>query len=156
MAWAVPVIALAATVPQAAASVDCTPTITVLDGSFKCCANGNDKGMFLRLQINLDPTCIPRTAPQLLVLRALRLGNNLAQNLLVTWNGGLDNGDGTRSVNFGGILEAALGDVQSCPHYLNLEISKDGGLTFEGVQFATDNISGGSQEACAALITPTP
>lgn len=150
-AWTVPVITVAATVPIAAASIPCTPVVTLLDGSFKCCGHGPKKGMHLVLNITLTGNCDTPDGPGVLVIRALRLGNNLGQDLTVDWTGGTDNGNGTRTLGQGVTIIANLRDVQSCPHYLSLEVSRDLGVTFEGVRFATDNIPGGDQHACHAL-----
>jgi hypothetical protein len=55
-AWAVPVVTIGA--PAPAMAVSAAPCeFSILPGSFKCCANGPDKTMYLNLQLGSTGSC---------------------------------------------------------------------------------------------------
>lgn len=57
-AWTVPIIAIGAAAPAMAASPPDDPCqLVILPGSFKCCANGPDKTMYLELQLGYSGIC---------------------------------------------------------------------------------------------------
>lgn len=137
-AWAVPVIAVGASAPLAAASQNCVPDFQVdLEGSFKCCdgstvdVNGL-KNMKLRLRVVDVNNCL--TSGDSVCVTDVALANGQPIGDIVF--------EGGQCTTEGGYITVYLLDVKSCT--VNLLISFSVGINTGTVAIKSGNISSGN------------
>lgn len=136
-AWAVPVIAVGATAPLAAASQNCVPDFQVdLEGSFKCCdgstTDNGKKNMKLRLKVVDLNNCLSATDTVCITNVELANGQPIEQ---VVFEGG-------QCAAENGFITVYLLNTQSCT--VNLLISFTAGLNSGSVVIKSGNISSGN------------
>lgn len=144
-AWAVPVLAVGAAAPMAAASnTPCEPTFTVdLEGSFKCCDGGSKKNMKLKVKVTDTNDCL-EDGSDVVCVSDVKLGNGQKIGQVV-FEGG------KKCVGVGGTFTVYLLDVNSCTVNLLVDFSINGGGT-QTVPLQSGNISSGN--SAAACVPP--
>lgn len=138
-AWAVPGIAVGLAAPALAASPPDDPCqLTVLPGSFKCCANGPDKTMYLLLQVGYTGVC---NDGQPVCILDVRLSNGQSIDTK-TVDGTVLTGSDCVYVNPGDTIAVLLQGVHSCA----------ADLVFVGLEgnriVKSGNIPGGDETEC--------
>jgi hypothetical protein len=139
-AWALPVVAVGAAAPALAASPPEDPcSLVLLPGSFKCCANGPDKTMYLNLQIGQNGSC---TSTDVACIVDVQLSNGQPIGLKTIDGVPLD-GQTSACVAVGQPFTVLLQDVQSCAADL-LFIDDQGNTKI----VKSGNIPGGDENEC--------
>jgi hypothetical protein len=138
-AWAVPVIAVGAAAPMAAASV-CTPTFVIVpDESFKCCNNGDLKNLKVTFKVTDPSGCIESGD-----------GEGTVTILKVALGNGKSPMDVNKVVAVNGFFTVFFKDVQSCPHFIDVTYSIGSGSA-TSVSVPADNIpQGNTTNECGA------
>ena len=143
VAWSVPVITVGAAVPAMAASSGVPPEddcqFSILPGSFKCCANGPDKTMYLNLSLGTTGSC---GGVETVCIADVYLSNG--QSITAKTVDGVDLDEaGPVCVTVGSPFTVLLTGVQSCA----------ADLVFENTLGVTrivksGNIPGGDEDEC--------
>ena len=137
-AWSIPMIAVSEPAPAQAASGNCE--LTVLPGSFKCCADGPDKTMYLELLLGTAGGC---GGSETVCIADVSLSNG--QPIGVKTVNGVDLTAEPVCVVPGVKFVVLLGDVKSCA----------ADLLFTDVEGNTrivksSNIPGGDEAVCTS------
>lgn len=135
-AWAVPVIATGAAAPAMAASNPCQ--LTILPGSFKCCADGPNKTMYLNLQLGVSGGC---GGVQTVCIADVLLSNG--QDIGVKTVDGVDLASSPVCVTPGVPFTVLLQQVHSCAADL-LFVDTEGNSRI----VKSGNIPGGDETEC--------
>ena len=150
-AWAVPVIAVGAAAPHAAASNNvCTPVFEIVpEDSFKCCNGGNVKNMKVTITVTDVNNCV--AAGQSICIVDVTLGNGQDNGTLVFVPGGKDSICVAENATFTVYLQ----DTDSCT--VNLLVSYQIGGTgpvlttpLQSTNVPGGNLSNGTAGACVA------
>jgi len=137
-AWAVPVIAVGAPVPAFAASEPGPCEFSIEPGSFKCCANGPDKTMYLVLTLGTIGSC--GGAEEICIADVL-LSNG--QNITLKTVDGVDLATQPVCVTPGVTFVVLLQGVQSCAADLVfVDVNGNSRIVKSG------NIPGGDETEC--------
>jgi hypothetical protein len=137
-AWAVPVIAVGAAAPAMAASGECVPGFTAVEGSFKCCdgsttVNGK-KNMKVVIQISDVNGCLD-DGSDVICIDSVLLANRQPIGSVVFV--------GPKCTTVGGTVTVYLLDVQSCTVNLLVDYSVNGS-SVRTAAIKSDNISSGN------------
>ena len=137
-AWAVPVIAVGAAAPLAAASVTpCVPEFVTTQGSFKCCNGGPKKNMKLVIKINDANNCL-NDGQDIVCVTKVELANGQPIGQVVFGGGG-----NSACTPVGGTFTVYLLDTSSCTVNINLTYSVNGGPA-QVAALKSDNIPSGN------------
>jgi hypothetical protein len=137
-AWAVPVIAVGAAAPAMAASGECVPAFTAVEGSYKCCDGSTTikgkKNMKVVIQITDANGCLDEGSDTICI-ESVKLGNGQSIGSLVFV--------GPKCTSVGGTVTVYLLDVQSCTVNLLVDYTLNGS-SVRTAALKSDNISSGN------------